>query len=428
MRIQVFSAVLPVDGALWPCSGQVWLMALAQHPAVTALGCPSIVKEMRFPSVDSGAAVRLGAGLLLAFIFVSASAQDPVLKTRTKEEREERFDAAHRITMNIQVTDDAGNAVSDLRAGDFSLYDNGRQSKITAFHAIDGAAMNDATTVVILLDAVNTPQPAIDQEKDAIFRYLAESRKPLAFPTAFALWFNGHISSTSATKDRNAIGRAFVKLTKNVHSNACEGSAESAQQKISVSKSAGHVDRATCRAVHFKDSVSALDGIAQAQLATGGRTLLIWMGAGWPALSDAEVRRLSTEQQKSYTDEFVTLLHDLQAAQVSVYAIGSESGPWPHERTNAGTKISASDHLESLSPGSIAVDEFARRTGGRVIAGSADLVSDLHRCIRDADWYYSISFNAPPAKNRASELHSIEIKVDRPGAEVRTMNSYYSEP
>ena len=66
-------------------------------------------------------------------------AQDPVLKTRTKEEREEQFNVTHRITMNVQVTDAAGKPVSDLRAENFSLYDNHQARKIVAFHPIDGA-------------------------------------------------------------------------------------------------------------------------------------------------------------------------------------------------------------------------------------------------------------------------------------------------
>jgi len=379
---------------------------------------------MRFYGLNTGSAARLGAGLLFALACSAILPQHPVLKTRPKEDREERSSVTHRITMNVQVTDAAGNPVSDLRAEEFSLFDNRQARRIAAFHPIDGAALSDATEVLILLDAVNTPAPALEKEKNAIFKYLAESRKPLDVPTAFALWFNGHLSSTPPTTDRNAIGRAFVKLTKNVHSNAC-GVEASAPQNVSASANAATNTASNCLSVHFKDSVAALDGIAQQQLTSGGRTLLIWMGSGWPSVSNAELDRLDAKQHDAYSHQFRELLHDLRAAQITMYSIDAADNKL-HD-SNPTSKSPGASSANSAFP-QIAVSEFALRTGGRQIASSADLVADLHACIRDAEWYYSLSFNAPPAQNGPGEMHSLELKIDRPGLQVRTMDSYYSEP
>jgi len=377
---------------------------------------------MRFCRVNTGSAARLGAGFLIALALSAALSQDPVLKTRSKEEREEQFNVTHRITMNVQVTDAAGKPVSDLKAENFSLFDNHQPRRIVAFHPIDGAAMSDATQVVIVLDAVNTPPQALDEEKNAIFKYLAESRKPFALPTAFALWFNGHLSATPATTDRNAIGRAFVKVTKNVHSNACEITPGSAQRKVSANNESENVSPAKCRAVHFQDSVGALDGIAQQQLTTGGRTLLIWVGSGWPVVPDAELERLGQKERDAYRHEFIQVLHDLRAGQVTVYSLASHHGDPSSSENPRALNVKTSATFPR-----IAVDEFARRTGGRVVTSSEDLTADLHNCIQDAEWYYSISFNAPPAQNGAGEMHSLDVRVDRPGVQVRTMDSYYTE-
>jgi VWFA-related protein len=383
---------------------------------------------MGFRTGNTGSTARGGAAFLLALTFSVALSQTPVLKTRSKEEREEQFNTTHRITMNVQVTTAAGTAISDLRAEDFTLYDNHQARRIAAFHAIDGAALRDATQIVILLDAVNTPAQALDDERNAIFKYLRQSPKALPLPIAFALWFNGHLSATPPTTDRDAVGRAFVKLTKNLHSNACGGEQHPGEQKVTISRDTGKVDVATCRAVHFKDSVSALDGIAQQQMATGGRTLLIWMGSGWPTPSDAELRRLTPKQQGDYAREFVTVLHDLRAAQVTVYSIASAKSKQGDQNPGADAKVNISISPVPASSPRVAIDEFANRTGGRVFISSADLTANLRACIHDADWYYAISFNAPQARNGADEMHSLEIKVNRPGLEVRTMNSYYTDP
>jgi VWFA-related protein len=379
-------------------------------------------RHMGFCTGNTGSTARLSAAFLLALTVSTALAQTPILKTRTKEEREEQFNTTHRITMNVQVTDAAGTPVSDLRPEDFTLYDNHQKRRIAALHPVDGAALRDATQVVILLDAVNTPAPALDDEKSAIFKYLIQSRKPFPIPIAFALWFNGQMSATSATTDRDAIGRAFVKMTKNLHSNACSGEPNPDEQKVSIRREPEKVDAATCRAVHFKDSVSALDGIAQQQIATGGRTLLIWMGSGWPALSEGDLKHFTPKEQSDYVRQFVTVLHDLRAAQVTVYSIASSKDKQHDQFPGADANVNT-----YTSP-PIAVNEFANRTGGRVVEGGSDIAGDLRRCIRDADWYYAVSFNAPPAKNGFETLHSLEIKVNRPGLEIRTMNSYYPEP
>jgi hypothetical protein len=118
------------------------------------------------------------------------------------------------------------------------------------------------------------------------------------------------------------------------------------------------------------------------------------------------------------------LLHDLRAAQITVYALNAADDK-PHDGNSPSRDIATRSSAELPR---IAVTEFADRTGGRLITSSLDLVADLHACIRDAEWYYSLSFNAPPAQSGPGQMHSLDVKVDRPGLQVRTMNSYFSEP
>lgn len=383
---------------------------------------------MRCRVLSSGSAASLLAGFLLVLSPYASLSQDPVLKVRPKEDRDARLNAMHRITMNVQVTDAIGNPVADLHREDFTLFDNNEARSIVEFRTIDGRAQNDATQIVILLDAVNTPAPELDKAKNAIFRYLAESHKPLAFPTVFALWFNGNLDATPATTDRNTIGRAFVKLTKTVHSNACQAGPDSKSPKAASSKSGGRVDSATCRAVHFKDSIAALDGIAQQQLTTGARTLLIWMGAGWPTLANADVQKLMAMQQHDYARQYGALLHDLLAAQMTVYSLMPGSGESDRNGTKANQEAGISDSASHGHLVQFALDELAERTGGKAVSPSTDPAADLHACVRDAQSYYMISFYAPAAHGGLSEAHSLALKIDRPGVEVRTMTSYYNEP
>ncbi len=388
---------------------------------------------MRRCSLQSGA----GVGLLILTALV-ATAQNPTLKTRTKEERDREYMATRRITLNVQVTDSAGKPVTDLDARDFTLFDNHQPRKLAAFHAIDGEAMNDATEVVIVLDAVNSTTPALEAEKNGIFKYLARSRGPLPYPTSFVLWSNGHLKATSATTDRNTIGRAFVNMTKNLHSTACapvdasvahavEGGGVGALGDSGIGGRA--VGVATCLEEHFKDSISALDGIAQQQLAMGGRTILVWVGPGWPLLSDVEFQQLTPKARKGFFTEIVSVLHDLRAAQVTLDAVGPRDATREAEiaRVNLRELTAGTASQESAGPASLALPILAQQTGGQVMASSNDVVTDLGKFLDDADWYYALSFNSPPAQSGV-ELRSLEVKVNRPGLNVRTTICYYTEP
>jgi VWFA-related protein len=376
----------------------------------------------------------------LALVAVSAhiAAQNPTLKTRTKEQREREYIASHRITLNVQVADHGGKLVPDLAAADFALFDNNQPRKLSAFHLIDGQFMTDATEILILLDAVNSTSQQLQTEREAIFKYLAQSHGPLPYPTAFVLWFNGHLKSTAPTTDRNQLGRSFVSLTKGVHSNACSAAHEPAGSVALASASAdppatapgsdGDKDSgvAQCLQVHFKDSVSALDGIAQQQKTVGGRTILIWVGPSWPLLSDQESQRLTPREQAGLSDEVVDLHHHLRDAQVTIDVVTAGGGT-PEKDLAGMAQPAGSSARNSGGLASLALPILARQSGGRVFTASSSLLDDLASCIHDADGYYAITFDAMTALT-PHEFHRLEVRINRPNIEVRTLSVYYAEP
>lgn len=377
----------------------------------------------------------LGACLVLAGVITPAPAQNPTLKTRTQEQRERQYLETHRITLNVQVEDRAGKPVRDLSSTDFTLFDNNQPRKLAGFHRIDGETMGDATEVVLVLDAVNSTAPDLQRERDAIFNYLAHGHGPLPYPTAFVLWFNGHLKASAATTDRNALGRAFVSMTKNVHSNAClpaEASVELAAttEKTGARETAEHISSMSqCQQVHSRDSVAALDGIAQQQKTLGGRTILIWAGSGWPVLSEVEFGRLAPKAKVSYFEEFVDVLRDLRESQVTIDAIAPIDETHEKEVTPINLKalLAETDSFRNVGPRSLALSVLAAQTGGRVLTASRDMAADLASCIRDADGYYSVLIEAMPATS-PHEFHKLEIRINRPSVDVRTLNAYYAEP
>jgi VWFA-related protein len=379
--------------------------------------------------------------LLAAFLATIAAigmAQQPKLKTRSKEQRDREYLESHRVTMNVQVNDGDGRPVPNLAAEDFVLFDDHHTREIAALHEINGQAMYDATEIVIVLDAVNSTAQELEGERNGIFKYLAQSKGPLPYPTSFILWFDGHLKASSATRDRNFVGRAFVKMTKDVHSNACapvEGSVAQAVEgggavALGQSGIGGRAeDVAKCHKVHFRDSIAALDGIANQQRSIGGRTILIWAGPGWPLPSDVEFQRLSTKARQTFFEETVDLVRDLREAQVTIDEISPPDGAREAEmaRVDMPALSAGTTSAREAGPADVALSVLARQTGGRVLNKSDDVTADLASCIHDADVYYSVTFEMMHAA-APHEFHPVELKVNRPGLQVRTMTEYYAEP
>lgn len=384
----------------------------------------------------------------LAGLVLPLAAQNPTLKTRTKEQREREYLAAHRITLNVQVDDRSGKIVPDLAASDFTLFDNDQPRKIAWVHMIDGEAMNDATEVIIVLDAVNSTPQELEQERQAIFNYLARSRGPLPFSTSFALWFNGHLNAMAPTTDRNALGRGFVKTTKGIHSNACSsengpveqvaaggsGAFNPSGQKLPDDSTDNNLNSRTisvaeCLRVHFRDSIAALDGIAQQQRTIGGRTILIWVGPGWPLLSEIGFEQPSAEARAGLFDELANLLRDLRDSQVTIDALSPPDDARQKEfgRVDLKELMAGTNSERDAGPASLALPILATQTGGRVLTASRDLTADLASSIRDADGYYAVSFEAMTARS-PHEFHRIKVKVKGSGLDVRTLTAYYAEP
>jgi hypothetical protein len=65
---------------------------------------------------------------------------------------------------------------------------------------------------------------------------------------------------------------------------------------------------------------------------------------------------------------------------------------------------------------------LAHGTGGFVISDSSDLLGGLQKIVAEQDAYYLLSYVPPESKE--DSCHTLRVKVDRGGTNVRARNSY----
>ena len=118
----------------------------------------------------------------------------------------------------------------------------------------------------------------------------------------------------------------------------------------------------------------------------------------------------------------------LREAQVTVDAAGS-----PDELINPETPnlrdsqfFTGVANEDQASAAHFGLHVFAHQTGGKILTEMRDVAGQIGACVAEVESYYVLTFDSQPAAN-FGEFHSLAVKVDHPGLDVRTNTLYYAE-
>ena len=369
-----------------------------------------------------------------------AAPTSPSLTPRSHEERERRYQAEHRITLNVIVTDSSGRAGKGLKQEDFTILDDGVPKAAMSFRPMEGSKGIAPAHVILMLDTVNNSPRSIAFERREVEKFLARSQKQLEYPTSIAVLSRLGATVGKQSRDRDALVREFRTLVNSVHRYGCEDEGISSLQLFAGSVF-GNVgvhgladdslagQRASCENQRFLLSVSSLHRQAMRQIDVPGRAILIWIGPGWPLLSSQEFRPDSPALKQNFFAYLVLLSTALREGQVTLDAVSSP------ELFRAEENLSDHDIAlmngvsseEQVTAGSLALQVLAHQSGGQVLTAGKDLAKEIAQCVADADSYYVLSFDSA-AGTRPGEFHPLQVNVKKPGLTVRTNTAYYAQP
>jgi VWFA-related protein len=313
---------------------------------------------------------------------------------------------ASRINLDVVVTARSGPPVGDLQQQDFTLFDNKIPRHITSFKAIAGS--QNATHILLVIDAVNTSYENIAYERGEVDKFLRANGGHLPQPMQLAFFTDSGTQIQSAfTTDGNVLSTSFDQYAiglRNVH--------RSSQYQAE--------DR-------FTLSLKGLGQIAMHEADLPGRKLIFWVSPGWPLLSGPGIQ-LDAKQQNQIFASIVGLSTELRRARAILYSIsplGTNEGLGRTFYYQSFLKGVSDAHKAEL--GNLGLQVLAVQSGGLALSSSNDVASLLHQCLADSQAYYELSFDPSPA-DRRDEYHSLEIKVDKPGLTARTRQGYYAQP
>jgi VWFA-related protein len=315
--------------------------------------------------------------------------------------------AEGRIQLDVVVTDKAGKPVPGLELQDFILKDDDQPAKILSFHAAAAAVENGShpVEVIVLLDAVNLGFQTVAQSRDQIAKFLRRNEGHLAQPVSVFLFTDdGAKVLLQPSMDGNALAAQLEKT-------------DAGLRTVGRSAQYGDFDR-------FDLSLKWISDIAKSEAKRPSRKLLIWAGPGWPML-DRPGLDISSKAEQQMFSTIVNLSTTLREAQMAVYSVtlgDSRLGTFLYQDFLKGVKT-----YDKARPGDLALKVLVVQSGGHVITPDNDIAGQIERCVQDAEAYYQVSFDPPPA-DRLNEYHNLKVEIDKPGLTVRTSTGYYNQP
>jgi VWFA-related protein len=317
-----------------------------------------------------------------------------------------------KMKIDVVVTDEAGQPIAGLTPKDFTLLDNKHPRPILSFRAVDGVlgagTPDPPVEVVLLLDVTNTPLKVVGYEREQIKSFLRRNGGQLTQPTSLVIFDNRGLRALAPpSKDGNQLAETLNRDEATMHSILLTTQTEPNRVTLSL---------------------NALERTTEAAGTRAGRTMLIWIGVGWPMLEEAGYKFTQQEFAAQF-DRVVTISGEMRDARVTLYSIY----PTDPAVTNEPRVQHYRSFLRGVSsgnqvrPGNLALPVFAIHRGGRALDATGELGDEIAGCVAEAKAYYTVGFDPVNAKH-VDEYHELAVRVGQPHLKARTVAGYYGEP
>lgn len=379
---------------------------------------------------------RIGCISTLGLTLALAAQTEAQTPPQTTSHTSELTVNARLVVLDVVATGKNGNAITDLTAADFRVFEDGKPQRIVSFeppaaHTLPvSAADAGAATVydparpaefgqspvtILVLDQLNTHFADSSFARRSLHDYLVKQPAVLAQPTSLLTLYDDNFKLLQQfTRDRDKLLQALAAApTKFAWKLEIDGKTEH-----------GPVER-------LEQSLRDLEEIAQSAARVPGRKNLIWIGGGFPTVNPTE---LDTRDAATVKDTLQHITDVLLATRVTLYAVDpGSSAAGMTEITDESQALFADAAGDGLS-GSFdpfgATDDFDRLgpvTGGRVVRGLNDVDHQIAAAVDVGRSFYTIGYTPSSASESAAAYRKIRVECVRPGVTLTTRAGYYNE-
>jgi VWFA-related protein len=395
----------------------------------------------------------LGAIFAIAMSSSTARAQQPA-QTVAQEPRGEPLRATSRLVqLNVLVHDSKGKPVRDLTKDDFAVLDEGRQRQIAVF-SITGERAAPAVAVPSHSLTLNNRSSAQTERSNAAVIILVDSlnmrsRDDLLYVKRELPKYLKNLQAGDPVALYSLAGPTVRILHE--FSDDTESLIRSAERGPGVvtqwlrSPGGGGSD-AEDKHIKAEWTLAALESIALHLADIPGRKTLVWVSSAFPitiGFTDTEglanggpTTNAKNGDLDSYYDRVKRLARILNRVDLAVYPV-DPSGLMIDDQYKATapsgdigpSRSAVTPRFKSVGENALGefatMDLIASETGGHAFYNANALGESIQRAVNDSRLTYVLGFY-PDEASWDGKNHRLEVRVDRPGAEVRSRRSYFA--
>lgn len=365
------------------------------------------------------------------------------------------------VRVDVIVSDKQGNPVTDLKAEDFEVVEDGQVQSIELFKLIsaDGnpgpgaeparpirsrfdeeveANRDDVRLFVVFLDDYHVRLGNSMRVRDPLVKFIQTQLGPLDMVGVMYPLMS--VSDISFTRDHESVVRAIRQF---------EGRKYDYRPRNQVEEKYAYYPAQTIETLRNQITISALEGLCvRLGSIREGRKAVILVSEGFTALLPPQMRdpiaampglgnpvsrnptvgESPTEDRARFLSEIdlQRLLRDVYDAanrhNTAFYALdprGLAAGEFDINE-NVGMRVDSQTLRQSMDT----LRVLAEESDGRAIVNQNDLEKGLRQIVRDTSAYYLLGYNTSAKSD--GKFHKVEVKVKRPGVELRSRKGYWA--
>ncbi len=388
---------------------------------------------------------------------VPAPPPPPAASTRPANQAPPLRTSSDLVRIDVEVTDRSGAPIKGLRADQFTVSDDGKPQKISTFvyadiETIERAgnedqkpitvpldppaplpedtvtnAVRDRRLLVLFFDMTSMENDDLLRAHDAAQKFIDKQMTPadlvsvVTYGNRLSVW-------ADFTNDRKVLAKAIARLIPGASSGLADNlyaAAQNGEYDVQEYTGAAYTaDETEFNVFNTDQKLAAVEGLANVLGAIPGRKAIVQFTGG------------ITQTGEENRTELRAATDAANLADVSIYSIDARglfaTVPGGDATANAATGnsiftgASVYHQTDQRQDSRDTLATLSSDTGGHAFFDLGDLSQAFPQIEKEYGGYYLVGYTLASNIKRDGAWHSIRVKVNAPGAHVRSREGYFA--
>ncbi len=358
------------------------------------------------------------------------------------------------VVVDVEVTDSAGRPVQGLKPSDFTLYENGRQQKITKFVYANvegfaraaakdqkpvvvpvagspsssslGPVVRDRRMILLFFDMTSLQPDELLRARAAAIHYVKTMMSPADLVGVVVLG-NRLGLLTNFTNDKQTLLAALDRLEPGVDSQLANLSPAAAQEGEATSTedvgAAWTPDDTEFNVFNTDRKLEAMQDLADLLRNIPGKKVVMQFTGG--ITQTGEENRTAVQAATDAANRSDVSFYSVDARGLYAEVPGGNASHAAAGGTAMFSGASVLSQTQMRQDSRDTLETLAADTGGRAFFDMGDLSKAFRQVQRDTAGYYLLGYT-PTDTRQDGRWRSIKVKLDRRGLRLRYRTGYFA--